>query len=106
MTKVAIVFLLVPMQARLQMGASRKTIERPDWARFPGLAAPPRERTRWVKYKCRANERKVELAPTMPNAADIQRSLSCVNLVAPAARALPLHFHTWTKKKRLILPQR
>ncbi len=54
-------------------------------------AAAPRERTRCTKYKCRANERRVEHAPTMPNAADVQRSPCCVNLVAPAAHALPFH---------------
>ena len=48
-TTVAIVFLLVPMQACLQKGTSRKTIERPYRARFLGLVAAPRERPRWVK---------------------------------------------------------
>ena len=75
------------------MGTNGKTIKRPVRAQFIGLAAPLRERTRWVKYKCRANERKVELAPTMPNAADIQRSLSCVNLVA----ALLTHYPSFPK---------
>ncbi len=77
-TVITIVFLLAPMQARLQMGASRKTIERPHRARFLGLAASPRERK-----DARAKR---------------------VNLVAPAARFLPFQSPLQNLAHSLAIP--